>query len=185
MRSLHPSPSHRHTSKPWSGASLTTRPGRRGRRRDQLAAAVSPQHGAGVRGVGGTLLPWCCSAGRRARGCSRQHTDPRLVPLQRALRGGQLHWSGRRRGAPRPPQLRVPRPKPSGGQRPLCPAPRLRPAPPSSPAPPPAASPQLSSGRGLTAPGALTRQTEVGERGGWEGAPTPVVLVPMARLGQQ
>ncbi|NXV36523.1 OLM2A protein, partial [Rissa tridactyla] len=104
-------------------------------------------------------------AGSRGEGCSCQHTDPRLVPLQRALRGGQLHWSGRRRGAPRPPQLRVPRPKPSGGQRPLCPAPRLRPAPPSSPAPPPAASPQLSSGRGLTAPGALTRQTEVGLSG--------------------
>ncbi|NXY79501.1 OLM2A protein, partial [Glareola pratincola] len=87
-----------------------------------------PAWGRGA-GVGGTLLPWCCLAGRRARGCPRQHTDPRL---------------------------------PSGGQRPPCPAPQLCPAPPSSPAPPPAASPRLSSGRGLTAPGAPKRQTEAG-----------------------
>ncbi|NXJ46030.1 OLM2A protein, partial [Spizaetus tyrannus] len=77
-------------------------------------------------------------------------------------RGGRLRWSGRRRGAPRPPQLRVPQPKPSRGQRPPCPAPRLRPAPPRPPAPLPAASPPPSAGRGLTAPGALKRQTEVG-----------------------
>ncbi|NXN42757.1 OLM2A protein, partial [Rhinoptilus africanus] len=104
-------------------------------------------------------------AGSRGEGCPRQHTDPRLVPLQRALRGGRLCWSGRRRGAPHLPQPRGPRPKPSGGQRPPCPAPRLRPAPPSSPAPPPAASPLLPSGRGLTAPGAPKRQTEVGLSG--------------------
>ncbi|NXN50193.1 OLM2A protein, partial [Rynchops niger] len=105
------------------------------------------------------------SRGQRAWGCPRQQTDPRLIPLQRPLRGGQLRWSDMRRGAPRPPQLRVPQPKPSGGQRPPRPALRLRPAPPSSPAPPLAASPRLSSGRGLTALGALKCQTEVGLSG--------------------
>ncbi|NXV49466.1 OLM2A protein, partial [Uria aalge] len=83
----------------------------------------------------------------------------------RGVGGGGTLLPGRRRGAPRSPQLRGPWPKPSGRQRPPCPAPRLCPAPPSSPAPPPAASPQLSSGRGLTAPGALKRQTEVGLSG--------------------
>ncbi|KAK1208682.1 OLM2A protein, partial [Pygoscelis papua] len=79
----------------------------------------------------------------------------------RTLRGGRLRRSGRR-GAPRPSQLRGPRPKPSCGQKPPCPAPRLRPALPRPPAPPPTALPPPSSGRGLTAPGALKRQTEVG-----------------------
>ncbi|NXW14040.1 OLM2A protein, partial [Circaetus pectoralis] len=88
-------------------------------------------------------------------------------------RGGRLRWSGRRRGAPRPPQLRVPQPKPSHGQRPPCPAPRLRPAPPRPPAPLPAATPPSSAGRGLTAPGAPKRQTEVAERQGWEGGTWP------------
>ncbi|KAK0680577.1 OLM2A protein, partial [Pygoscelis papua] len=79
----------------------------------------------------------------------------------RTLRGGRLRRSGRR-GAPRPSQLRGPRPKPSCGHKPPCPAPRLRPALPRPPAPPPTALPPPSSGRGLTAPGALKRQTEVG-----------------------
>ncbi|NXJ65379.1 OLM2A protein, partial [Rostratula benghalensis] len=97
---------------------------------------------------------------------------PWLVPLQRALRRGWLCWSGRRRGVPHPSQLRGPQPKPSGGQRPPCPAPRLCLALPWSPAPPPAVSPSPPSGRGLTAPGALKCQTEVGEQlsgpqGGW------------------
>ncbi|KAF1660271.1 Olfactomedin-like protein 2A, partial [Aptenodytes patagonicus] len=87
---------------------------------------------------------------------------PQLVPLQRTLRGGRLRRSGRRRGAPRPSQLRGPQPKPSCGQKPPCPAPRLRPALPWPPAPPPTAPPPPFSGRGLTAPGALKRQTEVG-----------------------
>ncbi|NXH78856.1 OLM2A protein, partial [Hydrobates tethys] len=94
---------------------------------------------------------------------------PRLVPLQRALRGGRLHQSGGRRGVPRTPKPRGCRPKPSCGQRPPCPAPRLCPAPPRPPAPPPAAPPTSPSGRGLTAPGALKRQTEVGEQGAGRG----------------
>ncbi|NWX39794.1 OLM2A protein, partial [Steatornis caripensis] len=94
-----------------------------------------------------------------------QRTDPRLVPLQRALRGGRLCWSSRRRGAPRPPPPRGPQPKLSCAQRSPFPAPQLRPAPPRSPAPLPAALPPLLSGRGLTAPQALKRRTEVGERG--------------------
>ncbi|KAF1456769.1 Olfactomedin-like protein 2A, partial [Spheniscus mendiculus] len=77
-------------------------------------------------------------------------------------RGGRGRRSGRRRGAPRPSQLRGPRPKPSCGQKPPCPAPRLRPALPQPPAPPPTALLPPSSGRGLTAPGALKHQTEVG-----------------------
>ncbi|NXT92451.1 OLM2A protein, partial [Anhinga rufa] len=97
------------------------------------------------------------------------HRPPRFVPLQRTLRGGWLCWSGRRRGAPRPPEPRGPQPKPSCGQRPLCPALRLCPAPPRRPAPLPAALSPPSSGRGLTAPGAPKRQTEVGERGGLGG----------------
>ncbi|NXX54269.1 OLM2A protein, partial [Scopus umbretta] len=86
-------------------------------------------------------------------------------------RGGRLRRSGRRRGAPRTPQPRGSWPKLSCGQRPPCPAPRLRPAPPWPPAPLPAAPPSQSSGRGLTAPGTLKHQTEVGERGHWEGHP--------------
>ncbi|NXL42129.1 OLM2A protein, partial [Podilymbus podiceps] len=94
---------------------------------------------------------------------------PWLVPLQRALRGGWLCRSGRRRGAPRHHQPRGPRPNPSCGQRPPCPAPRLCPAPPQPPAPPPAAPPSPSLGRGLTVRGALKCQTEVGVGGGLEG----------------
>ncbi|NXR55484.1 OLM2A protein, partial [Hippolais icterina] len=81
--------------------------------------------------------------------------DPRLVPPQRALREGRWCQSSRRRGAPRPPQLRAPRPKLLHTRRPPCPAPRLRPAPPRPPAAPPAA------GRALTAPGTPKHQTEV------------------------
>ncbi|NXU25243.1 OLM2A protein, partial [Thalassarche chlororhynchos] len=63
------------------------------------------------------------------------------------------------RAGPQP----MPKPKPSAHQQtPPCPAPQLCPAPSRPPAPPPAAHPPLSSGRGLTAPGALKRQTEVG-----------------------
>ncbi|NXC77853.1 OLM2A protein, partial [Anhinga anhinga] len=79
----------------------------------------------------------------------------------RAPQGGWLCWSGRRRGAPHSPEPRGPQPKPSCGQRPLCPALRLCPAPPWPPAPLPAAPSPPSSGRGLTAPGALKCQTEV------------------------
>lgn len=57
------------------------------------------------------------------------HRAPPVSP-QRALPGGRLCPSGRRRGTPRPPQPRAPRPVPVHGQRPPCPAPRLRPAPP-------------------------------------------------------
>ncbi|NXQ78941.1 OLM2A protein, partial [Nyctibius grandis] len=99
---------------------------------------------------------------RGPRGCPHQHPDPRLVPLQRALPGGWLRRSGRRRGAPRCPLPRGPRPTLSCRQRPPCPAPRLRPALPWPPAPPPAAPPPPSSGRGPMAPGALKHQTEVG-----------------------
>ena len=156
----------------------------------QAGAAEGPAGSRGEspgrgRGAGGTLLPWCCSAGRRAGGCPANAPTPRLISLQRAPRGGRLRQSGRKRGAPRRPQPRGPRPKPSCGQRPPCPAPRLRPAPPWLPAPPPAAPPPPSLGRGLTALGALKRQTEVGERGCWEGAPASVVPAPVARLGQQ
>ncbi|NWI63715.1 OLM2A protein, partial [Todus mexicanus] len=49
---------------------------------------------------------------------------------------------------------------------PPCPAPQPCPAPPWRPAPPPAAPLPPSSCRGLTAPGALERQTEVGEASG-------------------
>ncbi|NXF70791.1 OLM2A protein, partial [Sclerurus mexicanus] len=84
---------------------------------------------------------------------------------QRALRGGQLCPSSRRRGAPHPPQVRVPQSKLLHRQRLPCPAPRLHPALPRPPAAPPAASPPLSSGRGLTAPGTPKHQTEVGEWG--------------------
>ncbi|NXW77895.1 OLM2A protein, partial [Hirundo rustica] len=104
------------------------------------------------------------------RGCPCKHGDPQLVPAQRALREGRLCQSSRRRGAPRPPQLRAPQPKPLHRPRPPCPAPRLRPAPPRPPAAPPAAPPALPPGRGLTAPGTPKHQTEVGERA----TPSPV-----------
>ncbi|NWR89191.1 OLM2A protein, partial [Furnarius figulus] len=80
---------------------------------------------------------------------------------QRALRGGQLCQSSRRRGVPHWPQLRGPQPKLLHRQRLPCPAPRLHPALPWPPAAPPAASPPLSLGRGLTAPGTPKHQTEV------------------------
>ncbi|NXO99690.1 OLM2A protein, partial [Certhia brachydactyla] len=76
-------------------------------------------------------------------------------------REGQLCQSSRRRGAPRPPQLRAPQPKLLHRQRPPCPAPRLHPALPWPPAAPPAAPLDLSLGRGLTAPGTPKPQTEV------------------------
>ncbi|NWW34669.1 OLM2A protein, partial [Panurus biarmicus] len=98
-------------------------------------------------------------AGSRGEACPCKHTNPQLVPPQRALREGQLCQSSRRRAAPRPPQLRAPQPKLLHRQRPPCPAPRLHPAP--RPAAPPAARPALPSGRGLTAPGTPKHQTEV------------------------
>ncbi|NXK95770.1 OLM2A protein, partial [Formicarius rufipectus] len=88
-----------------------------------------------------------------------------LCPAQRALRGGQLCRSSRRRGAPCPLQLRAPQPKLLHRQRLPCPAPRLPPALPQPPAAPPAASPPLSWGTGLMAPGTPKHQTEVGEWG--------------------
>ncbi|NXF30537.1 OLM2A protein, partial [Nyctibius bracteatus] len=98
-----------------------------------------------------------------SRGAAPANTPtPRLVPLQRALRGGRLCWSGRRRGPPRCSLPRGPRPTLSCWQRPPCPAPQLRPALPWSPAPPPAAPLSPSLGRGPMAPGVLKRQTEVG-----------------------
>ncbi|NXB78076.1 OLM2A protein, partial [Donacobius atricapilla] len=102
---------------------------------------------------------------RGGRGCPCKHTDPQLVPPQRALQEGQLCQSSRRRGAPRSPQLRAPRPKLLHRRRPPCPAPRLCPAPPWAPAAPPAVPPALPSRRGLPAPGTPKHQTEVGERG--------------------
>ncbi|NXR42492.1 OLM2A protein, partial [Zosterops hypoxanthus] len=84
-------------------------------------------------------------------------------------REGRLCQSSRRRGAPRPPQLRTPQPKLLHRQRPPCPSPRLCPAPPRPPAARPGAPPALPSGRGLTALGTPKHQTEVGERG----APSP------------
>ncbi|NWW90756.1 OLM2A protein, partial [Rhynochetos jubatus] len=139
----------------------------------QAGAAEGPAGSRGEslgrgRGAGGAGATFCCGAAQ-ARGCPHQRTDPPICPLQRAPRGGWLWQSGRRKGAPHPPQPRGPRPKPSCEQRPLCPAPRLRPAPPRRPAPPPAAPPPPSSGRGLMALGALKRQTEVGEQGGLPG----------------
>ncbi|NXJ87838.1 OLM2A protein, partial [Corythaixoides concolor] len=105
-------------------------------------------------------------AGSRGEAAPTNAPTPWLVPLQRPPQGGQLHRSGRRRGVPCLPWPRGRRPKPSRGQRPPCPAPRLRPAPPWPPAPPPTAPPLLPSGRGLTALGAPKHQTEVGEQGG-------------------
>ncbi|NXO82708.1 OLM2A protein, partial [Sitta europaea] len=86
-------------------------------------------------------------------------------------REGQLCQSSRRRGAPRPPQLRAPQPKLLHRQRAPCPAPRLRPAPPRPSAAPPAAPPGLCSGRGLTAPGTPRPQTEVAA---WSGMSLPL-----------
>ncbi|NWZ36185.1 OLM2A protein, partial [Brachypodius atriceps] len=107
-----------------------------------------------------------------SRGCPCKHTNPQIVPPQRALREGQLCQSSRRRGAPRPPRVRASQPKLLHRLRPPCPSPRQRPAAPRPPAAPPAAPPALPSGRGLTAPGTPKHQTEVGERG----APSPVNL---------
>ncbi|NXV10315.1 OLM2A protein, partial [Cettia cetti] len=98
-------------------------------------------------------------------GAAEGPAGSRACPAQRALREGQLCQSSRRRGAPRPPQLRAPQPKLLHRQRLPCPAPRLRPAPPRLPAALPADPPALPSGRGLTAPGTLKHQTEVGDGG--------------------
>ncbi|NXX23690.1 OLM2B protein, partial [Podargus strigoides] len=113
----------------------------------QAGVAEGP---ASNRGAANAPTPWC-------------------IPLQRALRGGWPCWTSRRRGVPHHPQPRGPQLKLSCGQRPPFPAPRLCPAPPWPPAPPPAALLPLSSGRGPTAPGALKRQTEVGEWRFWGG----------------
>ncbi|NWQ59988.1 OLM2A protein, partial [Neopipo cinnamomea] len=78
----------------------------------------------------------------------------------RAPQGGQLCRSSRRRGAPRPPQLRGPQPKLLHRQRPPCPAPRLCPALPRPPAAPPA-TPPAPWGRRMTALGTPKHQTEV------------------------
>ncbi|NXK40818.1 OLM2A protein, partial [Piprites chloris] len=97
---------------------------------------------------------------REGLGLPCKRTDSQLVPPQRALQGGQLCQSSRRRGAPRSPQLRGPQPKLLHRQRPPCPAPRLRPALPRPPAAPPAAPP-APLGRGMTALGTPKHQTEV------------------------
>ncbi|NXV96145.1 OLM2A protein, partial [Calonectris borealis] len=152
----------------------------------QAGVAEGPAGSRGespVRGAGGTLLRGAAQRGGGPGAALANAPTPLLVPLQRALRGGRLRWSGRRRGAPRHPQPRGSQPKPSCGQRPPCPAPRLCPAQPWPPAPLPAAPPAPSSGRGLTAPGALKRQTEVGERGAGRGhrrclPPPPPFLPP-------
>ncbi|NXD61898.1 OLM2A protein, partial [Eolophus roseicapillus] len=120
----------------------------------QAGRAEEPASSRGEhQGAGGTLLlTW------RAR---------------RALQGGWLQWSGRKR---RTHQLRGAQPKPLHRQRPPCPAPRLHPAQPCPPVPLPAAPLPLSSGRGLTAPGALKHQTEVSEQGEptqWSWQPWP------------
>ncbi|NXO01700.1 OLM2A protein, partial [Rhinopomastus cyanomelas] len=94
---------------------------------------------------------------------SRVHQPlPWLVSPQRAPGGGWRRWSGRRRGTPCPSLLRGPQPKPSPGWRPPHPTPQQHPAPPRLPEALPAAPRLLSSGRGLTAPGALTHHREVG-----------------------
>ncbi|NXI17757.1 OLM2A protein, partial [Irena cyanogastra] len=80
-------------------------------------------------------------------------------------REGQPCQSSRRRGAPRPPQLRAPQPKLSHRRRPPLPAPRLLPAAPRAPAAPPAAPPAPPLGTALTAPGTPKHRTEVGELG--------------------
>ncbi|NXU69471.1 OLM2A protein, partial [Horornis vulcanius] len=98
-------------------------------------------------------------------GAAEGPAGSRACPPQRALREGQLCQSSRRRGAPHPPQLRAPQPKLLHRQRLPCPAPRLCPTLPRLPAAPPAAPPALPSGRGLTAPGTPTHQTEVGDGG--------------------
>ncbi|NWS54048.1 OLM2A protein, partial [Chunga burmeisteri] len=94
-------------------------------------------------------------------------------------RGESSGWGRGVGGWGHPPTaLRGPQPKLLHGQRPPCPAPQLHPALPRPPAPPPAALPPLSSGRGLTAPGAPKRQTEVGEQGGLGGGTRPGVSLP-------
>ncbi|NXV98887.1 OLM2A protein, partial [Fregetta grallaria] len=151
----------------------------------QAGAAEGPAGSRGEslgqsRGVGGWGHPpaMVLLGGAKGQGLRPPtHRPPWLVPLQRAPRGGRLCQSGMRRGAPRLPQLRGSQPKPSCGQRPPCPAPRLRPAPSWPPARPPTALPAPSSGRGLTAPGALKHQTEVGE-GGLGGGTRPRVSLP-------
>ncbi|NXA03143.1 OLM2A protein, partial [Sapayoa aenigma] len=100
---------------------------------------------------------------------SRGDADLQIIPPQRALRGGWLCQSSRRRGAPHSPQLKGPQPKLLHRQRPVCPAPQLHPAPPQPPAALPAAPLPLSSGRELMAPGTLKHQIEVGEPGGTRG----------------
>ncbi|NXG17739.1 OLM2A protein, partial [Grallaria varia] len=100
---------------------------------------------------------------REGPGLPPKHTDPQLVPPQRALRGGQLCQSSRR-GAPCPPQPRAPQPRLLHRQRLPCPAARPCPAPPRRPAAPPAACPPLSWHRQLTAPGTPKHQTEVGQQ---------------------
>ncbi|NXV78751.1 OLM2A protein, partial [Atlantisia rogersi] len=110
-------------------------------------------------------------AGSRGLGAAPATTlTPWFIPPQRALRGGQLYWSGRRRGAPRPHQLRASQPKLSHGQSPPCPAPQLYPAPLWPPTSPPADPLPPSSGRDPTAPQSLKHQTEVGEQGAWHPA---------------
>ncbi|NXS57322.1 OLM2A protein, partial [Brachypteracias leptosomus] len=90
-------------------------------------------------------------------------------------RGESLGWSRAGGGWGHPPAMVPMHRSPNS---PPCPAPRPCPSPPWPPAPPPAAPMSPSSGKGLTAPGPLKHQTEVGEQGGWEGAPSPVSLPP-------
>ncbi|NXL30448.1 OLM2A protein, partial [Glaucidium brasilianum] len=125
----------------------------------------------------------------KARAGSQPTPKPKPSHQQTVVRGITYYKAGQAGAAEGAASSRGESPgrgRGMGGLRaPSCRAPRRRPAPPRPPAPPPAAPPPPPSGRGLTAPGALKRRTEVGERGGWEGAPTLVVLASMARLGQQ
>ncbi|NXS13493.1 OLM2A protein, partial [Neodrepanis coruscans] len=125
--------------------------------------------------------------------CPCKCTDPQIISPQRALQGGRLCQSSRRRGAPRSPQLKGPQPKLLHRQRPPCPAPQLHPAQPQPPAALPAAPLPLSSGRGLMAPGTLKHQTEVSEQGVagrghlgcWSQWPWPAIALPWGRRRKQ
>ncbi|NXD74856.1 OLM2A protein, partial [Halcyon senegalensis] len=90
-------------------------------------------------------------------------------------RGESPGWSGGAGGLGAPPchGANAPTPGSSPSREPPCPAPQLCPALPWPPAPPPAAPPPPSSGRGLTAQGALKHQTEVGEQGPCHGKGLP------------
>ncbi|KFM08409.1 Olfactomedin-like 2A, partial [Aptenodytes forsteri] len=85
----------------------------------------------------------------KAKGVSQPTPKPKPPAHQQTVVRGITYYKAGQAG-------------PSCGQKPPCPAPRLRPALPWPPAPPPTAPPPPFSGRGLIALGALKRQTEVG-----------------------